>query len=167
MDLVQILFYVFGGIAIVCSAAVVGMVRSTVVATLCVVATMVSLAGVFVLQSAHLVAAVQVIAYAGGVGVLFLYMVLFYDLRREGLSTGRQRWLRVAGAVLGVLFLQRGLDLLEPLGEAPPLPEGFGGYRELGLALYTDYVLLVEVSALLLTTAIVGSLILTRRKVDR
>jgi NADH:ubiquinone oxidoreductase subunit 6 (subunit J) len=50
--------------------------------------------------------------------------------------------------------------------EPPPLPEGFGGYRAVGIALYTDYVLLVEAASLLLTAAIVGALILAKRKID-
>ena len=54
------------------------------------------------------------------------------------------------------------MDLPAP----PPLPPGFGGYRQLGIALYTDYVLLVEVASLLLTAAIVGALILAKRKID-
>jgi NADH:ubiquinone oxidoreductase subunit 6 (subunit J) len=43
--------------------------------------------------------------------------------------------------------------------------DGFGGYREVGLALYTDYLLLVEMISLLLTAAIVGALILAQRKI--
>ena len=50
--------------------------------------------------------------------------------------------------------------------EPPPLPEGFGGYRQLGIALYTDYVLIVELISLLLTAAIVGALILAKRTID-
>ena len=50
--------------------------------------------------------------------------------------------------------------------EAPPSPAAYGSYRELGLALYTDYVLLVEMAGLLLLAAIVGALILAKRKID-
>ena len=55
---------------------------------------------------------------------------------------------------------------LSGAGSAAPLPEGFGGYRQLGIALYTDYVLLVEMVSLLLLAAIVGALILAKRKID-
>ena len=56
----------------------------------------------------------------------------------------------------------------DPLLTAPPepVPEGFGGYRQIGIALYTDYVLLVEMASLLLLGAIVGALILAKRKID-
>jgi NADH:ubiquinone oxidoreductase subunit 6 (subunit J) len=52
------------------------------------------------------------------------------------------------------------------LPEPKPLPPGFGGYRMVGIALYTDYVLLVEMASLLLLAAIVGSLLLAKRKID-
>ena len=46
------------------------------------------------------------------------------------------------------------------------VPEGYGGYAQVGIALYTDYVLLVEIVSLLLLAAIVGALILAKRKID-
>ena len=69
-------------------------------------------------------------------------------------------------AMIGVAVLAQLLRLVAGLPEPPPLPEGFGGYRQLGIALYTDYVLLVEMASLLLLAAIVGALILAKRKID-
>ena len=63
-------------------------------------------------------------------------------------------------------LLVEGLRVLGGFHEPPPLPEGFGGYRQLGLSLYTDYLLIVEVISLLLTAAIVGALILAKREID-
>ena len=164
MTFPEILFYAFAAIAVVAASIMVGALRSTVGSIVGLVSCMLSLAGIYVLLGAHLVAAIQVLVYAGAIVVLFLFVVMFYDLRRDALPTGRHRVLRVLGALLGVFLLDRGLRVLGPLGEAPPLPEGFGGHRELGLALFTDYVLVVEVVALLLTTAIVGGLILTKKR---
>ena len=56
--------------------------------------------------------------------------------------------------------------MLTGFPEPPPAPAGFGGYHEVGIALYTDYVLLVEMASLVLLAAIVGALILAKRKVD-
>ncbi len=162
----ELLFYAFGAVAVISAAAVVGAVRNTVAATGGLVVVMTSLAGIYVLLEAHFVAAVQVLVYAGAIAVLFLFVVFFYDLRRDALPTGRQRLLRVGGALLGLLLLERGLRVLPAFGEPPPVPEGFGGYRQLGRALFTDYVLLVEVQALLLAVAIVGALILSKKKLD-
>ena len=68
--------------------------------------------------------------------------------------------------VLGVFAVAEVLQRSGAFPAPPPLPEGFGGYRSVGIALYTDYVLLVEMASLLLTAAIVGALILAKRKID-
>ena len=70
-------------------------------------------------------------------------------------------------ALIGAAGLVGLLRAIPTAGEeAPALPVGFGGYEMLGIALYTDYVLLVEIVSLLLLAAIVGALILAKRKID-
>jgi NADH-quinone oxidoreductase subunit J len=69
--------------------------------------------------------------------------------------------------VLALAVLARLIQLLTGrFPEARPAPTTYGSYRELGLALYTDYVLLVEMVGLLLLAAIVGALILAKQKID-
>ena len=135
-------------------------------AALCLVVTMVSLAGIYVLLEAHLVAAIQIMVYGGAIVVLFLFVVMLLNLRSDSFLPPRQRALKIAGALLGMVLLVEALRVLGGLPEPPPLPEGFGGYRQLGIALYTDYVLIVELISLLLTAAIVGALILAKRTID-
>ena len=80
-------------------------------------------------------------------------------------SSGRK--LRCGAVGVGLFLGSQLVRLLaRPLPAAPELPEGFGGYRVLGVALYTDYVLLVETASLLLLAAIVGALILAKRRID-
>ena len=66
--------------------------------------------------------------------------------------------------MLSICQLLRSLPADAP--EAPPLPEGFGGYAQVGIALYTDYVLLVEVAGSLLLAALVGAVVLAKRRID-
>ncbi len=162
----ETLFYVFGGVAVASAVGMVAAVRHAVAATLCLVVTMLSLAGIYVLLDAFFVAAMQVIVYVGAVALLFLFVVMLLDLRRETFGVPRMRVLRIAGALVSGLVVVPGLSRLESLGEVPPLPEGFGGYEAIGVPLYTDYVLLVEMAALILLAAIVGALLLTRKKLD-
>ena len=166
MSVPLVLFYAFAVLAVLSALAMVLNLRNTVAAALSLVVTMVSLAGVYVLLEAHLVAAIQIMVYGGAIVVLFLFVVMLLNLRSDELLPSRQRGVKVIGALLGVVLLAEGLRALGGFPEAPPLPEGFGGYRQLGLALYTDYVLIVEVISLLLTAAIVGALILAKRKID-
>jgi NADH-quinone oxidoreductase subunit J len=119
-----------------------------------------------VLLEAHLVAAIQVMVYGGAIVVLFLFVVMLLNLRSDDFGPARGRLQKLAGALFGIgLTAMLARTMLE-FPPAPPLPPGFGGYRQVGIALYTDYVLLVEVASLLLTAAIVGALILAKRKID-
>ena len=160
------LFYVFAALAVVSALGMVLNVRNTVAAAMSLVVTMVSLAGIYVLLAAYLVAAIQIMVYCGAIVVLFLFVVMLLNLHSDEFLPARQRWLKFAGALLGVFLLVEGLRVLGGFHEPPPLPEGFGGYRQLGLSLYTDYLLIVEVISLLLTAAIVGALILAKREID-
>jgi NADH-quinone oxidoreductase subunit J len=163
----QVLFYAFAALAVIFALGMVLNVRNAVASALSLVVTMVSLAGIYVLLEAHLVAAIQIMVYAGAIVVLFLFVVMLLNLRTDEFTPGRQWLTKSAAAAVGLLALLELLRLLRVgLPEAPPLPPGFGGYRQVGVALYTDYVLLVEVAALLLLAAIVGALVLAKRKVD-
>jgi len=161
-----VLFYLFAALAVVSAVGMVLNLRNAVAAAMCLVITMVALAGIYVLLEAHLVAAIQVIVYAGAIVVLFLFVVMLLNLRTDEFPPGRQRLLKLAAAGLGVFVLAQFLRGFGALPEPPPLPEGYGGYHDLGISLYTDYVLLVEMASLLLTAAIVGALILAKRKID-
>jgi NADH-quinone oxidoreductase subunit J len=142
-------------------------VRNTVAAAMNLVVTMIALAGVYLLLEAYLVAVVQIMVYAGAIVVLFLFVVMLLNLRQDVFAPGRQ-WLAKTGALLlGIVVLAELLRLFGGALPVPqPVPDGFGGYRQVGIALYTDYVLLVEMASLLLLAAIVGALILAKRKID-
>ena len=166
MSAPAVLFYLFGLLAVVSALGMVLNVRNTVAAALSLVVTMVALAGIYVLLEAHLVAAIQVMVYGGAIVVLFLFVVMLLNLRIDAFAPGRARLQKLAGALLGIALLARIVRGAVALPVPPSTPPGFGGYRQLGVALYTDYVLLVEVASLLLTAAIVGALILAKRRID-
>ena len=167
MTAVEVLFYAFAALAVASALGMVLNLRNTVAAAMSLVVTMVSLAGIYVLLEAHLVAAIQIMVYGGAIVVLFLFVVMLLNLRADEFAPGRQ-WLTKLAA--GLVVLAAGAELIRLLsGELPeqgPLPPGFGGYRMVGIALYTDYVLLVEMASLLLLAAIVGALILAKRRID-
>jgi NADH-quinone oxidoreductase subunit J len=162
-----VLFYAFAALAVASALGMVLNLRNAVAAAMSLVVTMVSLAAIYVLLEAHLVAAIQIMVYAGAIVVLFLFVVMLLNLRADEFAPGRQ-WATKCAAALVVLVA--GAELVRLLSaelpEPKPLPPGFGGYRMVGIALYTDYVLLVEMASLLLLAAIVGSLLLAKRKID-
>jgi len=160
-------FYIFAAIAVVGALGMVLNTRNTVAAALSLVLTMVALGGVYVLLEAYLVGALQILVYAGAIVVLFLFVVMLLNLRQPDFSPQRQRATKIAAAVIGVLVLLQFLGMIHGAFGAPAaVPEGFGGYREVGTALFTDYVLAFEATSLLLLAAMVGAVILAKRKID-
>ena len=167
-----VFFYVFAALALVSALAMVAFVRNAFAGVLSLTVTMVCLAGIFVLLDAHLVAAIQIMVYAGAILVLILFVVMLLNLREDdfGHTTPGRATLKILGATLAVCAfvavvtqLSQVLPTSMPAAEA--LPEGFGGYRAMGVALYTDYVVPVEIAGLLLLGAIVGAVILAKRRI--
>ena len=169
MTAAAVFFYLAGAAAIVSALGMVLNVRNTVASAMSLVVTMIALAGIYLLLEAYLVAVVQIMVYAGAIVVLFLFVVMLLNLRHDTFAPGRQ-WLVKAGALLlSLVVLSELLRLFSgglPAQPAEAVPAGFGGYHQVGIALYTDYVLLVEMASLLLLAAIVGALILAKRRID-
>jgi len=167
-----VLFWIFFAGVLVAGAQVV-MRRNPVYAAMSLVACFFFLAGVYVLLSAHLIAILQVMVYAGAVMVLFVFVIMLLNLKDEELGKERiTAWkgigaLAVAGAV--------GLIVVHALRNAytgpvrdlavEQLPVGFGGVKAVGRALYLFSVLPFEITSLLLTVAIVGAVVVAKGKI--
>jgi NADH-quinone oxidoreductase subunit J len=140
-------------------------------AALSLVATLFGIAVVFVSLEAHLLAAVQVIVYAGAIVVLFLFVIMLLgvdkaDSLREDPLPG-QRPLAVVGglALLGLLLVVL-IGAENPVTGAEAAVAGFGdrpNVEQLARVLFSDYVFAFEITALLLTIAVVGAVVLARR----
>jgi NADH-quinone oxidoreductase subunit J len=119
-----------------------------------------------VLLEAYLVGVLQILVYAGAIIVLFLFVVMLLNLRAEQFSPERQRVAKVLGVVAAAGFGLQLLSLVPALGPAAELAPGFGGYRQVGLALFTDWVLAFEATSLLLLAAMIGAVVLAKRRID-
>jgi NADH-quinone oxidoreductase subunit J len=172
MALELALFYAFAFLAVFSAVAMIGFVRHVVAGAMSLVVTMISLAGIYVLLSAELVAAIQIMVYAGAILVLFLFVIMLLNLREEGFARGASRrnalkLISVGGSVgVGVLLVGRAFGVFAIAQPTVPPPEGFGGYRAIGIALYTEYVVPVELMGLILLAAIVGAVVLAKRRID-
>lgn len=163
-----ILFYAFALLALFSAVAMVAFVRNVVAGALSLIVTMISLSGIFVLLGAEFVGVVQIIVYAGAIMVLLLFVIMLFNLEVDEFGPqplGRAA-LKMAAALAAALLC---LTLLLVLPESASLPEPptelVGGHRELGRALFTRYVLPLEVTGLLLLGAIVGAVILAKRRI--
>lgn len=167
MTAAAVFFYLFSAVAVVSALGMVLNVRNTVAAAMSLVVTMISLAVLYVVLDAHLVAALQIMVYAGAIVVVFVFVVMLLNLRRDDFPRSRQRFAKAAGAVLAVGITAAFLSLVpRALPTVREIPADFGGYAALGRVLYRDFVLPFEVASLLLLAAMVGAVVLAKRRID-
>jgi NADH-quinone oxidoreductase subunit J len=160
-----VLFYAFAALAVASALGMLLNLRNIVASAMSLVVTMVSLAGIYVLLQAHLVAVVQIMVYAGAIVVLFVFVVMLLNLQSDAFPPGRQRAVKLLGGAVGLWLLARFLSRLGAhLPGMKAVPPDFGSYRNLGLALYRDWVLAFEMTSLLLLAAIIGAVILAKRR---
>ncbi len=133
---------------------------------------MLCLAGVFVLQSAHFLAILQVLIYAGAIMVLFMFVIMLLNLKTAEDSVWKSREHNTLLSVLtGFLVLGLAYKMVEiamdsNFGPGMPVKDGFGTTEAVGTVLFTDYVLPFEVASILLLVAMIGALVLAKTKID-
>lgn len=139
---------------------------------LSLVATLFGVALMFVLQEAYFLAAIQVIVYAGAIVVLFVFVIMLLGVDRFEILWGRERtlWRRplallsaVALAVLACVgMLATTTEVTGRVAETAPLDPD-SDIMVIGRSLFTDYVWAFEITGVLLTVAVVGAVVLSRR----
>jgi NADH-quinone oxidoreductase subunit J len=162
-----VFFYLLSFSAIVSAIAVITR-RNPVHAALSLIVTLLSLAGFYLMLYAPFVAAVQIVLYAGGIVVLFLFVIMLVNLERNIREYQfNKQWLvgTVAAAVLGGLLLfvyQRGHDIFPR--DFAALPEG-QNTQQIGILLYGNYMFPFEIASLLLLVAIVGAVVMAKKRI--
>ena len=165
--MVEALLFVLVGLAALAGAVMVVVARNPVHSALGLLATLLAVAVLYVMQLAHLVAAVQVVVYAGAVLTLFLFVIMLIgvdmDESREE-SLPYQRWV-VGGVSVVIILFAAGLTLVGDFSWIPAadstLPASTNGTVEaVAEPLFTDWVLAFEATALLLTIAAAGAIAL-------
>ena len=154
-------FYIAGGVAII--STVLAITRLNAVhALLYLIVSLLAVAVVFYTMGAPLVAALEVIIYAGAIMVLFVFVVMMLNLGRRAVESERQLlqgkiW--VGPAVLSALLIVE-VVYLTARAALPGLPGSGGGVlepKQVGLALYGPYLIGVELASMLLLGALVGA----------
>lgn len=158
----------------ICLAGALGVVlfRNPVHNALSLIATLFGVAVLFVAQEAYFLAAIQVIVYAGAIVILFLFVIMLLGVdKMDSLGTEPILGQRPAAVIAGVAIL--GLSLTALLSSAAritgeksvlaPLDPDVPDIDRLGRVLFTDYVFVFESTAVLLTIAVIGAVVLARR----
>ncbi len=148
--------------------------RNTVHSVVFLVLNFLCVAVLYVVLQAEFLAVIQVLVYAGGIVVLYLFVVMLVNLKRppEAHRDPRRRS-RLGLAVTGVLLAQfvaiAAYRLAGPASVGPAVAAGApavagGNVQQVGWSLYVEYLVPFEVASMLLLAAMIGAIILARRE---
>lgn len=159
-------FYYLAGVIILTVILVVAL-RNPVYSALSLLVMFFHVAGLYVTLHAEFLAAVQVIVYAGAILVLYLFVVMLLNVKRED----RYHPQFPIGAFLGFVIITEVLLLAFQRSESdtPPMPppalagEAVGNTETIGDVLYTTYLFPFEVASLILLVAMIGAIVLAKR----
>ncbi len=140
--------------------------RHPIHSALSLIVVMVALAGLYLVQGAEFIAAVQVIVYAGAIMVLFVFVIMLLNAGEEE-RTSMSRMARYVGIPVGIYltvqlawWVARGAA-----GWAPsPAPADGNATRTLAHLLFRDYVFPFELTAILILVAVLGAVVLGRKE---
>ena len=161
----MVMFFILATVAVAAGVGVIAQ-RSAVKSALFLLVNFCCLAGLYILLNAQFVAVVQVIIYAGAVVVLFLFVVMLLGVERAEETRDPLRYQWIAGGLLGILLLVGivwALILMGPGTAAEPVTDNV---RALGEALLTDFVIPFELAAVILLVAIIGAVVLAKKRLE-
>jgi NADH-quinone oxidoreductase subunit J len=148
--------------------------RNPVHAAIFLVITFFGVAGLYVLLEAEFLAAVQVLVYAGGILVLFLFVIMLVDLEERGrpprdILGFRARHavlsLGIAGAVLGLLSLAWATLPAVTAAPGDPLRGSGGNLEAVSVAMFQHNLLPFELASVLLLVAMIGAIVLAKPRI--
>ena len=168
-----IFFYGFATVAIA-SAILMVLMKNPVVSAIYLVVTFFSVAGLFVMLSAQLLAALQVVVYAGAIMVLFLFVIMLLNLNRTSFTSYKLFFTKLLAIAIAIAVVVVLFGVIEefPKDQAQALsaddaysitPED-DHVKTLGEILFTRYIYPFEIMAVMLLAAIIGAVLLTKKR---
>jgi len=160
-------FYFLSAVAIVGGIFVI-LRKNPVHSALALIMTLLALAGLYLMLYAPFVAGVQIILYAGGIMVLFLFVIMLVNLERNQKEEQfNKQWIAglLAALALGGLFVfvyVKG-NVLFP-AQVFKVPEG-ENTQQIAVVLYRDYMFAFEIASLLLLVAIIGAVVMAKKRI--
>lgn len=135
------------------------------------IVTLISIAGLYALLSAKLIFALQLIVYAGAIMSMIIFIIMFLNIQPDEIPKEETRFLYILGSA--VVMCPVGLLLAKvvaslPNGSAEIVGNNFGGVKEVGVLLFTDWLVPFEIVSLLLLVVLVGAVVLAgKRRMDK
>ena len=164
--LYQFHFYLFGLLAVASSLLFITR-KSPVAAALWLVSTMFALAAEYIMLDAQFVGAIQVLVYAGAIMVVFLFVVMLLNLGHADIKADfRENRVRFGAGAVGVVLLAMLLSLSNtrlPVIQPATVREA-NVVAPVAQVLFTEHLLAFEVTSILLLAALVGAVVLAKRR---
>lgn len=159
-------FYSFATVLVVSAIGVIT-AKNPVSSVLMLILGFFNAAGLFVLLGAEFLAMILVIVYVGAVAVLFLFVVMMLDVDFKSLRKGAMKYVPLGLLLGGILLAELFLLLKAKFGGSPfeskKIVSEMSNTQEIGMVLYTDYILAFQVAGLILLVAMMGAIVLTHR----
>ncbi len=134
-------------------------------AAMALLAHIVALAGLYLTLHAQLLAAIQLLVYAGAIVVLFVFVIMLIGPASETSGSGRAGMVRMTSLVLmGMVTVTIAFAIVDTDPAAPRLPAGYGDVEGVGGALYTQGLVPFEIISITLLVAIIGAVAVARGK---
>jgi NADH-quinone oxidoreductase subunit J len=162
------LFLILTGITLFCAIGVVT-ARNPIYSVLALIATFFCLSGHYILLNAQFLAAVNIIVYAGAIMVLFLFTIMFLNLRKDD-EESKTNLTKIASVVVGGLLMVMLITIFRaksaqvPVVNSASFDSKTGLVENLGNLLYSDYILPFELASVLFLVAMVGAVMLGKRE---
>jgi len=159
-------FYIATGIVMLLAAIAMVATQNMVYGALYMVVIFLGTAVLYILYQAPLIAMIQITVYAGGIMVLFLFVIMLIGTEKMD-HQEHLRWHRGLAFVLTfALVIETAYMAFYRIGRPAPtkLIQDFGNPNQIGLAMFQKYTLPVEITSVLLLVAMVGAIILAQKK---
>jgi NADH-quinone oxidoreductase subunit J len=162
----MVMFFILAVVAVASGAGVIAQ-RSAIRSALFMLVNFCCLAGLYILLNAQFVAVAQVMVYAGAVVILFLFVVMLLGIEKVEETPDLRRYQWIAGGLLGLLLLAGIIWALIPAqAETVHALTRTDNVREIGAALLTAYAIPFELASIVLLVAIVGAVVLAKKRLD-
>lgn len=166
MGITPILFWTLSVLALF-SALMVITSKNPVYSVIWLIMVFFAISGHYLLLNAQFLAIVNIIVYAGAIMVLFLYVLMLMDLKKET-EPQKNRWIKLAGAVAGgclLLVLVAALKKADTANQISQTREGdIGLIQNLGKILFNEYVIPFEIASILFLSAMVGAVVIGKKE---
>jgi len=169
MSIDTIIFFILA-VASIVSAIIVITRRSPIMSVVFLVLNFIILAVIYLTLQAQFIAVIQIVVYAGAIMVLFLFVILLLNLGNEELLTEKITYKKRIAIGLSIVFLAQLIaGLTMSVGEHPnmlaPNAMQIGTVEYIGKVLFTDYLFPFEITSVLLLAAIIGAVVLTKKRI--